>query len=76
MFFKESPMQKIKRWKMVIMRYNFNIEHIPGKDNVIVDALSRMVMKPANLEKQVRDVNDTDTDDHIYMPSTKKPYEN
>jgi hypothetical protein len=64
-FLNESPMQKVKRWKMAIMHYNFNIEHIPGKDNVIADALSRMVKKPANM-KQVRDVNDTDTDDHIY----------
>ena len=33
---------KIKRWKLQIQEYNFDIEHIPGTVNVIADALSRL----------------------------------
>jgi transposase InsO family protein len=33
---------KIKRWKLLIQEYNFDIEHIPGTLNVIADALSRL----------------------------------
>jgi hypothetical protein len=32
---------KIARWVMAIMEFDFDIEHRPGKDNTIADALSR-----------------------------------
>ena len=34
--------QKILRWSLIIQRYNLEIRHIKGKDNIIVDALSRI----------------------------------
>ena len=45
-FLNESFQQKVKRWKLAIMHFNFNIEHIPGKDNTVADALSRLVKVP------------------------------
>ena len=33
--------QKILRWSLFLQRYNLNIVHIKGSDNVIADALSR-----------------------------------
>ena len=36
---------RIKKWAMILKAYNFKISHIPGKDNVIADFLSR---KPIN----------------------------
>ena len=33
---------KLLRWKLILMEYNFDIVHIPGKSNVIADALSRL----------------------------------
>jgi hypothetical protein len=65
-FLNESPMQKVKRWKMAIMHYNFNLEHIPGKDNIIADALSRMVKKPATLFNKTNDTDRTYSDEYIY----------
>ena len=33
---------KIKRWKLLIQEYNFDIEHIAGTLNIIADAFSRL----------------------------------
>jgi len=33
---------KVKRWKLMIQEFNFSIEHIPGKDNIVADVLSRL----------------------------------
>jgi len=33
---------KVLRWKMAIQEYDFTITHIPGKDNIVADALSRI----------------------------------
>eukprot|EP01034_Spumella_vulgaris_P027323 gene27323-34023_t len=33
---------KVLRWKMAIQEYDFHITHIPGKDNIVADALSRI----------------------------------
>jgi hypothetical protein len=34
---------KVKRWKLAIQEFNFDIEHIEGNKNVVADALSRLV---------------------------------
>ena len=33
----------IIRWKIAIQEYDFMIEHIPGKDNIVADGFSRLV---------------------------------
>jgi hypothetical protein len=33
---------KVRRWKMAIQEFNFDIEHIAGVDNIVADALSRL----------------------------------
>jgi transposase InsO family protein len=35
--------QKVMRWKMNIQSFNFEVEHIPGKDNLVADFASRLV---------------------------------
>ena len=32
---------KVMRWKLLIQQYNFDIEHIPGKDNIVANGMSR-----------------------------------
>ena len=42
---------KIKRWKLALQEFNFDIEHVPGKDNIIADAFSRLcAMHHSDLE--------------------------
>ena len=38
---KKDPRGKIANWLMELEEYDYHIEHIPGKDNVVADCLSR-----------------------------------
>ena len=31
---------RVKRWKLAIQDYTFDVEHVPGKDNIVADGLS------------------------------------
>jgi len=42
---------KVRRWKLLMQEYNFDIEHIPGRDNVVADAFSRLCALTENLKK-------------------------
>ena len=33
--------QKVQRWKFIVQEYDFDVEHIAGKDNIVADGLSR-----------------------------------
>ena len=52
-----NPKQKVQRWKLAIQHYDFDIEHIAGKDNIIADAFSRFCTKP--LPKKVQATSTT-----------------
>jgi hypothetical protein len=41
----KDPSSKLTRLRLELSEYNFVIEHIPGKDNVVADALSRIHIK-------------------------------
>jgi hypothetical protein len=38
--------EKVKRWKLAIQHFDFDVENISGKLNKEVDALSRLVPLP------------------------------
>ena len=48
------------RWQVYLSSFNFDIVHLPGKTNVVADALSRVV--PASQGRE----DDHDTDDRKY----------
>jgi hypothetical protein len=35
----------VRRWKLAIQEYNFDIEHIPGEENIAADAFSRLCLR-------------------------------
>jgi hypothetical protein len=39
---------KVLRWKMFLQEFDFNIEHIAGKDNIVADGLSRIMVQEEN----------------------------
>jgi len=43
-YINDSGVPKVKRWKMLIQEYMFDIVHVPGKYNVVADLLSRLCL--------------------------------
>ena len=39
----ESANKRVRRWKIEIQQYDFDIEHVRGQDNIVADAFSRCV---------------------------------
>ena len=35
--------QRLGRWSLALQEYNLEIQHIPGSENVVADALSRCI---------------------------------
>ena len=48
-FINSEPKQKVQRWKLAIQSFDFWIEHIPGKDNIVADGLSRFCKKDQDM---------------------------
>ncbi len=42
LYITDSASAKVIRWKLQIMEYNFDIQHIKGVDNCVADAMSRL----------------------------------
>ena len=51
-FLNDSFQSKVKRWKLAIQHFNFDIEHIPGKENIVADSLSRLVKIPKAFKEE------------------------
>ena len=49
--------QKVQRWKLAIQEYDFDIEHIPGKDNIVADGLSRYCEFPTEFQENLMQTN-------------------
>ena len=35
--------QRLVRWSLALQEYNLEVQHIPGSENVVADALSRCI---------------------------------
>jgi hypothetical protein len=49
--------EKVRRWKVAIQEFNFNITHIAGEENVVADYLSRLPSMEASSRTSVDDKN-------------------
>ena len=67
-FLNESFQKNVKRWKLAIMHFNFNIEHIPGVNNVVADALSRLVKVPQHYLSE-SSFDEEESDEMLYIIS-------
>ena len=52
-FINESVMPKVQRWKLSIQHFDFTLEHVPGKDNVVADGLSRFCLLPSEKDTHI-----------------------
>lgn len=57
----EDTIGRIARWQLALSEYNLDIYHVPGKDIVIADGLSRMTGYPA------MDPTDEETELVVFM---------
>lgn len=51
----KEPNAKLQRWKIRLNEYNFDIKYIPGKENHVADALSRVKIEECNAGEEISD---------------------
>jgi hypothetical protein len=57
----DPPSAKVQRWKFFIQQFDATVEYIKGKDNVVADALSRLLPIP---EEEMNLMKEFDLTDH------------
>jgi len=72
----EEPSAKVRRWKLWIQEYMFDIEHIPGELNIVADSLSRLCPFPEEkldnkIDKNIEEVAISET----FFAGLLQPYE-
>lgn len=79
----KEPNAKIQRWKIKLNEFDFDINYIKGKENVIADGLSRLCYEEANSEIEINlhelfdeddnTVHSAESDDTDYIKITEQP---
>jgi len=57
-YINDTASPKVVRWKLAIQEYDFDIEHIPGKTNLVADSLSRFCQFPDVTEEKEEYIQD------------------
>ena len=61
-YINDTMTEMVIRWKIAVQDYDFDIEHIPGVDNIVADGLSRLIEDPSKIK-----ANETKTS---FVPQT------
>jgi len=61
-YINDTMTEMVIRWKITVQDYDFDIEHIPGVDNIVADGLSRLIEDPSKIK-----ANETKTS---FVPQT------
>jgi len=64
-YINDTASPKVVRWKLAIQEYDFNIEHIAGKLNLVADSLSRFCQFPVNQEEEEQNKPNSDMTDYV-----------
>ena len=67
--------EKVKRWKLAIQHFDFNVYHIAGKDNVEADAFSRLVPFPEKSETKLSSMQQRPTAFETHTPMRPEIYQ-
>ena len=54
-FMAKDPNAKVTRWRLAVQDYDFDIAYLPGEDNIVADALSRLCPKENQLDTQIQE---------------------
>jgi hypothetical protein len=46
--------EMVIRWKIAVQDYDFDIEHIPGVNNIVADGLSRLIADPSKITGETK----------------------
>ena len=57
-YLNDSVNRKVNNWKLKIQHFNFDIEYIPGEENVVADGFSRIVASMHNKTKENNNTGD------------------
>lgn len=60
---------RLERWSIRLQEYNFEIEHRPGKSNVVADALSRRTYDEQTVSSQVNTLDTSMNQADIFEPA-------
>ncbi|GKT20326.1 hypothetical protein ADUPG1_011709, partial [Aduncisulcus paluster] len=70
-----SKNARVIRWYLYLQQFDFNIKHIPGKENIIADTLSRNIKKLDNKEVRAVLTNFDDLKEQIASSQKSHPYD-
>lgn len=79
----KEPNSKLQRWKIKLNEFDFDIQYIKGKENVIADGLSRLSYESSDNEvainlhelfnEDINTVHSAESDDTDYIKITERP---
>ena len=54
-FMAKDPNAKVTRWRLSVQDYDFDIAYLPGEDNIVADALSRLCPRENDLDNKIQE---------------------
>ncbi|GKT18034.1 DDE-type integrase/transposase/recombinase, partial [Aduncisulcus paluster] len=71
----KSSTARVIRWTTYLNQFDFEIEHIKGKDNVVADTLSRMISETRRVIADEQTIHELIKESQATTPPTSEEYE-